>query len=59
MIELTTRAHLKDNVNISCVVEASEHLDDVGMVKKHLDLYFTDKLISDFLLVQQFFLYNL
>ena len=40
-------------------MEAAEHLDDVGMVEKHLDFNLTYKLVSDLLLVQQLLLYDL
>lgn len=59
MIELSSRPHLQDNIDIDCVVEAAIHLDDIGMVEEHLDLDLSGKLIGDFLLMQQLLLDHL
>ena len=34
--ELSTRSHLKQNINIDLIIEKAVHFNYVGMVQKHL-----------------------
>lgn len=52
VIELTSSSNLKNNVDISRVVEAAIHFDYIGVIEKHLDLYFSNELIRYLLLMQ-------
>jgi len=51
MVQLPSCSHLEDDIDVDTIVEAAIHLDYVGMVQKDLDLYLTNELIRDFLLV--------
>jgi hypothetical protein len=59
VVELSPGAHLEDDVDVGHVVKAAVHLDDVGVVQEHLNLYLADKLLRYLLLVQQFLLNHL
>lgn len=52
MIELSACPYFKDDIDVIVVMEATVHLNDVGMIKEHLNLHFSDELVSDFLFVQ-------
>lgn len=52
VIELASGSNFKNNVDISRVVEAAVHFDDIGVVEKHLNLYFSNKLIRYLLFMQ-------
>lgn len=52
VVKLASSSYFKYDVDVDCIVEAAVHLDDVGMIEKHLDLHLSCKLISDFLLMQ-------
>ena len=58
MIELSSCSYFKNDVDIRYIIEAAIHLDDVGMVQKHLNFDLTDELLSNFLLMQQFLFDN-
>ena len=59
MVELPSGADLQNDVDVSDVVKAAVHLDDVGVVEEHLDLHLPYELLSDLLLVQQLLLDHL
>jgi hypothetical protein len=50
LIELSSKGHLKDDVDMLLIIEATVHLDYVRVVEIHLDLDFSCKLINYFLL---------
>lgn len=47
--ELPTRSYLQYYVNIHNIIEEPVHLYDIWMIKKHLYLQLSNKLLSDFL----------
>lgn len=53
MVKLPSCPHLQNYVNFLVVIEVTVQFDDVGVVQKHLDLQFADKLLCDLLLYQQ------
>ena len=59
MVQLPSGAHLQDDVYIGRIIEATIHLDDVGVVEEHLDLDLSDELLSYLLFMQQLLLYHL
>lgn len=56
MVELASCAYFQNYIDVCGIVEATIHLDDVGVVEKHLDLHLSYELICDFLLVQKLLL---
>lgn len=59
MVELSSCADFQDDVDVGDIVEAAIHFYDVRVVEKHLDLYFSDELVSYLLLVEQLLLDHL
>jgi hypothetical protein len=59
MVKLSACSHFQNDVDIRIIVKAAVHLDDVGMVKEHLNFNLSDELVSYLLLVQEFLLYHL
>jgi hypothetical protein len=55
LVELSTHANLQDDVDVLFIVKTAVHLDDVGVVEKHLYFDFSDELFYDLLLDQHCF----
>jgi hypothetical protein len=55
-IELSICTEFEDDVDIDMIIKKPIHLDDVGMVDETLDFEFSDELLGDFLLLEQFLL---
>ena len=54
--ELTAHCYLEDNVDVLLVFEKAIHFDNVWVVQKHLDFYFSYELLNDFLLDEHCFI---
>lgn len=52
MVELASSAYLENDVDVDRITEAAVHLDDVGVIQKHLNLHLSCKLVSYLLLVE-------
>ena len=59
MVELPACPYFEEDVDVAGVVEAPIHLDNVRVVKEHLDLHLSNELVSNLLLVQKLFLNHL
>jgi hypothetical protein len=52
MIELAACSYLEDDVDVSCIIEAAIHFDDVGMIEKHLNFNLSNELVCYLLLMK-------
>jgi hypothetical protein len=57
MEELSTSTHFHDQIYGLGVIEKPEKFHDISVVEEHLNLNFSDELLGDLLLDQQFLLY--